>query len=687
MKGNLLTLQQIAKMQELTQNRLSTGLKVNSAIDNSDSFYTAASLNNRAGDLSALLDAMSQGIQTLKTAQTGLTMASKFLEQAKSLANKALEFLPTELSKDWYISEAAKQGGVVVSNIAELRKAVADNKELIVVYGKIEINDNVSISPKANQKLVGTEYFSNINKNALYRTSGGNRLSELKFDFNAKDVHGVILDNQALLQDLTINYNNAYYDTVTGNIQGNQSAVYLHGSNLVMSKSATIKNVDISYITGGEKDGEYSRGAIFITNYADLSIEGAVNIKTEGIRAAGILNHDNSQLTISESANINIQTKGMRAYGIVSNVLSTLTLAGTANIETLGSDAHGIYNVLSSALNLSGAANIQALGVNTFGIFNLNKGISNIHGLLNVKSYSYALYNGNSAANNYADNSFNIYGTSKIYLESIIANPILNGRNGYTGADKKTDNVINIFSGAQIAMKFGNNISWRYANKNGTETNNSTTRDDIYTYNTAFPKNGGENILVPATPWKTPTWNAVSDKFNTTLDVKHTQKKLDENYTAQFNGIVSQYDALIRASSYKGINLLDGNDLLINFNEDSSSNINIKGEDASASALGLILKTWESNLDVEKNIKELESAITKIRSMSHEFGNYYNIVSTREAFNNNMINVLQEGADKLTLADMNEESANMLALQTRQQLAINSLSLAAQAVQSILKLF
>ena len=73
--------------------------------------------------------------------------------------------------------------------------------------------------------------------------------------------------------------------------------------------------------------------------------------------------------------------------------------------------------------------------------------------------------------------------------------------------------------------------------------------------------------------------------------------------------------------------------------------------------------------------------------MTSELGNYYSIVTRRENFTQNLINVLTEGADKLTLADMNEESANMLALQTRQQLAVNSLSLASQASQSILKLF
>ena len=90
---------------------------------------------------------------------------------------------------------------------------------------------------------------------------------------------------------------------------------------------------------------------------------------------------------------------------------------------------------------------------------------------------------------------------------------------------------------------------------------------------------------------------------------------------------------------------------------------------------------------VNTTIKAVDNAISKLRTYSSDFGNSYSIVQTREEFTTNLINVLEEGADKLTLADMNEESANMLALQTRQQLAINSLSLASQAAQSVLKLF
>ena len=90
---------------------------------------------------------------------------------------------------------------------------------------------------------------------------------------------------------------------------------------------------------------------------------------------------------------------------------------------------------------------------------------------------------------------------------------------------------------------------------------------------------------------------------------------------------------------------------------------------------------------IDDSITATTNAVSKLRTYASDFGNNYAIVQARENFTNNLINVLEEGADKLTLADMNEESANMLALQTRQQLAINSLSLASQAAQSVLKLF
>lgn len=157
---------------------------------------------------------------------------------------------------------------------------------------------------------------------------------------------------------------------------------------------------------------------------------------------------------------------------------------------------------------------------------------------------------------------------------------------------------------------------------------------------------------------------------------------------SQFNNILDQLDKVAKDSGYKGVNLLQSNNLTVIFNEDRSSQLTVAGKDASSGGLGLTqVADWNSAANIDTTITQVEAAINTLREISSEFGNNYSIVQNRESFTDNLINVLTEGADKLTLADMNEESANMLALQTRQQLAVNSLSLASQAQQSVLKLF
>ena len=184
-------------------------------------------------------------------------------------------------------------------------------------------------------------------------------------------------------------------------------------------------------------------------------------------------------------------------------------------------------------------------------------------------------------------------------------------------------------------------------------------------------------------------------------------------YGKQFDELVKQINSMAGDSAYKGVNLIGGagTTLTVKFNEGGSSSLAIASKDATAKGIDLVTDdyvagtatdaehTWagtgadaaakaaSAKTAIGNAITAAGTAIGNLRSMASEFGNNYSIVQTREEFTNNLINVLEEGADKLTLADMNEESANMLALQTRQQLAINSLSLASQAAQSVLKLF
>jgi flagellin len=90
-RQNLLSLQSTADLLATTQSRLSTGKKVNSALDNPTNFFTAASLDSRASDISNLLDGIGNGVQVLQAANTGISSLSKLVDTAKSLANQALQ--------------------------------------------------------------------------------------------------------------------------------------------------------------------------------------------------------------------------------------------------------------------------------------------------------------------------------------------------------------------------------------------------------------------------------------------------------------------------------------------------------------------------------------------------------------------------------------------------------------------
>jgi flagellin-like hook-associated protein FlgL len=161
----------------------------------------------------------------------------------------------------------------------------------------------------------------------------------------------------------------------------------------------------------------------------------------------------------------------------------------------------------------------------------------------------------------------------------------------------------------------------------------------------------------------------------------------------QFNELRDQLDKLADDASFNGINLLRGDKLAITFNETGTSSIDIQtenGDTINSSNLGVSTTLEASDLDSDSNIDaelgKLKSALNEVRSQASTFGSNLSIVENRQTFTDSMINTLESGAGNLTLADMNTEAANLLALQTRQSLSQNSLSLASQADQSILQL-
>jgi len=161
----------------------------------------------------------------------------------------------------------------------------------------------------------------------------------------------------------------------------------------------------------------------------------------------------------------------------------------------------------------------------------------------------------------------------------------------------------------------------------------------------------------------------------------------------QFNALLTQVDSLANDASFGGTNLLKASpdNLTVNFNEDGSSSLTISGLDSSTGTAGINVATagnaFVANTDVDTAITAVNSALTTLRTNASTLGSNASVLQARLDFTSNLASTLEGGAGKLTQADLNQESANLLALQTRQQLGINSLSLAAQSERSILALF
>jgi len=168
------------------------------------------------------------------------------------------------------------------------------------------------------------------------------------------------------------------------------------------------------------------------------------------------------------------------------------------------------------------------------------------------------------------------------------------------------------------------------------------------------------------------------------------------NYSNTFDTLMSQITQLASDSGYRGTNLLTATgtggvgSLTVEFGASTnSSTLGITGFSATSAGLGIqnASNNWAAVADISSSSTQLESALNTLRTQSSKLSSNLSVVTTRQDFTNNMINTLQVGSDNLTLADMNEEGANMLMLQTRQNLGITSLSMASQAAQAVLRLF
>ena len=157
----------------------------------------------------------------------------------------------------------------------------------------------------------------------------------------------------------------------------------------------------------------------------------------------------------------------------------------------------------------------------------------------------------------------------------------------------------------------------------------------------------------------------------------------------QYNQVLAQIDQLASDSGFNGVNLLAGQSLQVVFNVNRTSSLALSGTTFNSAGLGISQSSanFQTNTSLANAASQLTASLNTLQNQAASFGTNLSVIQIRQSFTTATINTLQTGASNLTLADTNQEGANLLALQTRQSLAETALSLAAQSQNSVLRLF
>jgi flagellin-like hook-associated protein FlgL len=182
---------------------------------------------------------------------------------------------------------------------------------------------------------------------------------------------------------------------------------------------------------------------------------------------------------------------------------------------------------------------------------------------------------------------------------------------------------------------------------------------------------------------------AIGLTAGTTVGATNTTR---QTLAQEFDEIRAQIDQLAQDAGFNGQNLLAGSNLTVKFNETGEASLTVNGSTVTAAGLGvdsavLTGGNFQSDADINAFLADLDAASTALKAKATAYGADAAMVAAREEFGRAMVDLLNTGADQLVLADTNEESAKLLALQTHQQLAATSLSLASRADAGVLRLF
>ncbi len=545
LRNNLLSLQNTQRLIDTTQLRLATGLKVNSALDNPSSFFTAQSLNNRASDLSRLLDNINLSIRTIEEADAGITALTALVEQAQSIGESARDQL------------AASEGVARAIGTVDLR----DTGALVA---------NTSITADDDLVLITTD-------------DDGTQISE---------TIQILTGDTAYT--LAAKITDQFADSQNGEI--------------------TAEITDEGFLSIQSSDGRSFRLTTNVVGTNDLSVA------------------DFTAIGLGDIVEVE-DTGAGGAARVGATIVAGNTIRSVSLFETAAGDLAEAGDLLSGTL-FDAEGNTVLAGVNTSIVVSIN----------NTTNITFT----SSASATIQDfiNAINDSATGSEFLEASF--------------DDATGQIVITSISDEV-----DNVQFRVTGTAGT------------TFDIGFGDPSGN--LDPRT---TTVANVVDQTFN----FNQSTESLDD-LASDFNIIREQIDQLVVDANFRGVNLLNGDDLVTFFNENNTNSLTTSGVTFTSDGLGVTQASFRNSTGIELSLSQISDAQTSVRSFGNTLANSIAVIQARRDFTESTINTLTSGADDLTVADQNEEGANLLALQTRQALGTTSLSLASQSQQSVLRLF
>ena len=615
MRSNLLSLKNTQMLLDRTQERLSTGYKVNSAMDNPSSYFTAQSLNARANDLSTLLDSIGQALSTLEVADEGITTLQEFVEQAKSIAANARDsenIASSVVSENVVFNPATAKDDILTDIVANSKSGDQFT---------IRLGDATTMQGTSNVSIDQTLEEIGIAQGGVIEMIIGDKTYEFTFESSGSGISSPDSSSVAVKQSFGV-------DTSLEDFMSN--VVYTIGRNVL---NAEIKDGKMTFNTLDNSSLLIRSTAGFVSNQPEVHPEARKITAVQISAAQGSSNTGSAKLTIDGvELDLGYDTSAVTDVDDVINLVNANAELAAKGIKAVkdGSDIQ-IYNekagVSVGEIEITGATG----GTEGTSVDNATIAAATDYELQVQTDFNQILG---------FDAGYSITVTDGMTVEQF--RQAVDGLNGVS-ADFDSNGHL-VISGEQ-----------------------------------------GDDMVIADVG----SGNFISSLLGDHIIAVRNGSNEREKYARQFDDILNQIDQLVQDTSYKGINLLNGDDLTVVFNESRTSTLELKGVVFNSVGLGFTVSEneWKDNADIDKSLDQITKATSLLRAQASYFSQKLSTVQIREDFTESMINNLTTGADQLVLADMNEEAANMLALQTRQQLGINSLSLASQASQSVLQLF